>query len=203
MYRGKTFIIAGPSGVGKGTIIKKLFERRENLYFSVSATTRAPRPGEMDGVDYHFISREQFQDWIGKNAFLEYAEFVGNLYGTPKKFVDEAMDSGKDVILDIEVQGAEQVHRQRPEVVRIFIAPPSWEELERRLVGRGTEDPEKVRRRLERSREDILLARYYDYLVINSDLDQAVEEIQAIITAEHCRARERYDFVTGRLETIL
>ena len=203
MYRGKTFIIAGPSGVGKGTIIKKLFESRDNLYFSVSATTRSPRPGEADGVDYHFLSRERSEERIDRNAFLEHAEFVGNLYGTPKKYVDEAMDSGKDVILDIEVQGAEQVHRQRPDVVRIFIAPPSWEELERRLVGRGTEDPEKVRRRLERSREDILLARYYDYLVINSDLDQAVEEIQAIITAEHCRARERYDFVTGRLETIL
>ena len=199
MYRGKTFIIAGPSGVGKGTIIKKLFEARENLYFSVSATTRSPRPGEMDGVDYHFLSRERFLEWIDRNAFLEYAEFVGNLYGTPKKYVDEAMDSGKDVILDIEVQGAEQVHRQRPDVVRIFIAPPSWEELERRLVGRGTEDPEKVRERLARSREDILLARYYDYLVINSDLDQAVAEIQAIITAEHCRARERYDSVTRHL----
>ena len=199
MYRGKTFIIAGPSGVGKGTIIKKLFERRDNLYFSVSATTRAPRPGEMDGVDYHFISREQFQDWIGKNAFLEYAEFVGNLYGTPKKFVDEAMDSGKDVILDIEVQGAEQVHRQRPDVVRIFIAPPSWEELERRLMGRGTENLSKVRQRLARSREEILLARYYDYLVINSDLDQAVREIEAVITAEHCRAKERYDSVARRL----
>ena len=199
MYRGKTFIIAGPSGVGKGTIIKKLFESRDNLYFSVSATTRSPRPGEVDGVDYHFLSRERFEEWIDRNAFLEHAEFVGNLYGTPKKYVDEAMDSGKDVILDIEVQGAEQVHRQRPDVVRIFIAPPSWEELERRLVGRGTEDPEKVRRRLERSREDILLARYYDYLVINSDLDQAVEEIQAIITAEHCRAKERYDSVAHRL----
>ena len=199
MYRGKTFIIAGPSGVGKGTIIKNLFQSRDNLYFSVSATTRAPRPGEVDGVDYHFLSRERFLEWIDRNAFLEYAEFVGNLYGTPKKYVDEAMDSGRDVILDIEVQGAEQVHRQRPDVVRIFIAPPSWEELERRLVGRGTEDPERVRERLERSREDILLARYYDYLVINSDLSQAVAEIQAIITAEHCRARERYDAVVPKL----
>ena len=150
MRKGKTFIIAGPSGVGKGTIIKKLFERRSDLYFSVSATTRSPRPGEMDGVDYHFLSRERFLEWIDRNAFLEYAEFVGNLYGTPKKYVDEAMDSGRDVILDIEVQGAEQVHRQRPDVVRIFIAPPSWEELERRLVGRGTEDSEKVRKRLEK-----------------------------------------------------
>lgn len=201
--KGKTFIIAGPSGVGKGTIIQALFAQQKNLYFSVSATTRAPRPGEVDGVHYHFLTREQFLRWIEEDAFLEHAEYIGNFYGTPKRYVDEAMDRGDDVILDIEVQGAEQVHRQRPDVVRIFIAPPSWEELERRLVGRGTEDPEKVRRRLERSREDILLARYYDYLVINSDLDQAVEEIQAIITAEHCRARERYDFVTGRLENIL
>lgn len=199
MRKGKTFIIAGPSGVGKGTIIKKLFESRDNLYFSVSATTRPPRPGEMDGVDYHFITRERFMEWIDRNAFLEHAEFVGNCYGTPKKYVDEAMESGKDVILDIEVQGAEQVHRQRPDVVRIFIAPPSWEELERRLVGRGTEAPEKVRERLERSREDILLARYYDYLVINSNLDQAVAEINAIMTAEHCRAKDRYDSITHRL----
>ena len=125
MRKGKTFIIAGPSGVGKGTIIKKLFEGRSDLYFSVSATTRPPRPGEVDGVDYHFITREQFVEWINRNAFLEHAEFVGNLYGTPKKYVDEAMERGQDVILDIEVQGAEQVHRQRPEVVRIFIAPPS------------------------------------------------------------------------------
>ena len=199
MRRGKTFIIAGPSGVGKGTIIKRLFETREDLYFSVSATTRAPRPGEVDGVHYHFLTREQFTDWINRGAFLEYAEFVGNYYGTPKKYVDEAMERGKDVILDIEVQGAEKVHRQRPETVRIFIAPPSWEELERRLIGRGTENSEKVRERLARSREEFLLARYYDYLVINSDLDRAVEEIRAIMTAEHCRAKERYDGLSPTL----
>ena len=199
MYRGKTFIIAGPSGVGKGTIIKKLFESRDNLYFSVSATTRPPRPGEVDGVDYHFITREQFVEWINRNAFLEHAEFVGNLYGTPKKYVDEAMERGQDVILDIEVQGAEQVHRQRPEVVRIFIAPPSWAELERRLTTRGTEDPEKVQKRLSRSREEFLLARYYDYLVINNDLEKAVEEIRAIMAAEHCRAGERYDEIAPAL----
>ena len=199
MRKGKTFIIAGPSGVGKGTIIKKLFAGREDLYFSVSATTRAPRPGEIDGVDYHFISREQFADWVSRDAFLEHAEFVGNCYGTPKKYVDEAMEQGKDVILDIEVQGAEQVHRQRPEAVRIFIAPPSWAELERRLTGRGTEDPEKVHGRLARSREEFLLARAYDYLVINDNLDRAVEEIRAIMTAEHCRASECYDTIAHTL----
>ena len=135
--------LPAPPASARGPLSKSSLSAGSNLYFSVSATTRAPRPGEMDGVDYHFLSRERFLEWIDRNAFLEYAEFVGNLYGTPKKYVDEAMDSGKDVILDIEVQGAEQVHRQRPDVVRIFIAPPSWEELERRLVGRGTEDPRR------------------------------------------------------------
>ena len=193
MSKGKTFIIAGPSGVGKGTIISRLFALQENLYFSVSATTRPPRPGEVDGIHYHFITRERFTEWINRGAFLEYAEYAGNFYGTPKQYVDEAMDQGKDVILDIEVQGAEQVHRQRPDAVRIFIAPPSWEELERRLVNRGTEEPEKVRERLDRSRAEFLLARYYDYFVINQDLETAVEEIRMIMAAEHCRARERYD----------
>ena len=199
MRKGKTFIIAGPSGVGKGTIIKRLFELQDDLYFSVSATTRAPRPGEIDGVHYHFISKEQFADWINRDAFLEHAEFVGNFYGTPKKYVDEAMDKGKDVILDIEVQGAEQVHHQRPETIRIFIAPPSWMELERRLIGRGTEDTEKVQKRLARSREEFLLARYYDYLVINQDVEQAVQEIRAIMAAEHCRAADRYDDIYPNL----
>ena len=140
MRRGKTFIICGPSGVGKGTVVARLLASNPNLYFSVSATTRQPRHGEVDGVHYHFLSREQFQQWIAEDAFLEHAEFVGNYYGTPKKYVDAAMDQGRDVILDIEIQGAEQVHQQRPEAVRIYVAPPSWAELERRLIGRGTED---------------------------------------------------------------
>ena len=129
MYKGKTFIISGPSGVGKSTVLKELFKDRDDLYFSVSATTRAPRPGEVDGVHYHFTDVDHFQRLISEDAFLEYAEYVGNFYGTPKKFVDEAMEQGKDVILDIEVQGALQVTSKRPEVVRIFIAPPSWKAL--------------------------------------------------------------------------
>lgn len=199
MRKGKTFIITGPSGVGKGTIIKKLFEGREDLYFSVSATTRAPRPGEVDGVHYHFLSREQFQQWVEQGEFLEHAEFVENCYGTPKKYVDEAMNAGKDAILDIEVQGAEQIHALRPEAIRIFIVPPSWDELERRLVGRGTEDAEKVRKRLERSRIEFPLAREFDYIVVNHTVDQAVSEINAIMTAEHCRAADCYDAL---LETL-
>ena len=191
MRRGKTFIICGPSGVGKGTVVARLLASDPKLYFSVSATTRPPRPGEVDGKHYHFLSREQFQRWIDEDAFLEHAEFVGNLYGTPKLYVDKAMDHGRDVILDIEIQGAEQVHRRRPEAIRIYVAPPSWAELERRLIGRGTEDMEKVRRRLERGKEEFAVARDFDYFVINDTVDRAVEELRAILLAEHCRPDER------------
>ncbi len=191
MPKGKTFIICGPSGVGKGTVVSRLLEADPTLYFSVSATTRAPRAGEADGVHYHFLTREKFQEWIDAGDFLEHAQFVGNFYGTPRRYVDEAMDQGRDVLLDIEIQGAEQIHQKRPEAVRIYIAPPSWEELERRLTGRGTEDTEKVRSRLARGREEFAAARDFDYLVINDTVDHAVAEIRAIMTAEHCRPAER------------
>lgn len=191
MPKGKTFIICGPSGVGKGTVVSRLLETDPTLYFSVSATTRAPRAGEADGVHYHFLTRERFQEWIDAGDFLEHAQFVGNFYGTPRRYVDEAMDQGRDVLLDIEIQGAEQIHQKRPEAVRIYIAPPSWEELERRLTGRGTEDGEKIRSRLARGREEFAAARDFDYLVINDTVDHAVAEIRAIMTAEHCRPAER------------
>ena len=191
MRKGKTFVICGPSGVGKGTVVSRLLASDPRLYFSVSATTRPPRQGEVDGVHYHFLSREQFQRWIDEDAFLEHAEFVGNYYGTPKKYVDAAMAQGRDVLLDIEIQGAEQVHRQRPEAVRIYVAPPSWAELERRLIGRGTEDMEKVRRRLERGKQEFAAASSFDYFVINDTVDNAVAEIRAIMLAEHCRPDER------------
>ena len=191
MPKGKTFIICGPSGVGKGTVVSRLMEADPTLYFSVSATTRAPRAGEADGVHYHFLTRERFQEWIDAGDFLEHAQFVGNFYGTPRRYVDEAMDQGRDVLLDIEIQGAEQIHQKRPEAVRIYIAPPSWEELERRLTGRGTEDTEQVRSRLARGREEFAAARDFDYLGINDTVDHAVAEIRAIMTAEHCRPAER------------
>ena len=189
--RGKTFIISGPSGVGKSTVLCALFEGRDDLYFSVSATTRAPRPTEKPDVDYHFIEAETFRQWIEDGEFLEYAEYVGNFYGTPKKFVDAAMAEGKDVILDIEIQGATQVHELRPDVVRIFIAPPSWEELERRLTARGTDSPEKVQKRLLRAKVELENAGHYDYFVINDTVDNAVAELRAIMLAEHCRPAER------------
>lgn len=191
LKRGKTFIISGPSGVGKSTVLKTLFAGREDLYFSVSATTRAPRPGEKDGVNYHFIEPETFRRWIVEQEFLEYAEYVGNFYGTPKKYVDAAMEAGKDVILDIEIQGAMQVHRLRPDTVRIFIAPPSWEELERRLIARNTDTPEKVQERLLRAKVEMQTANQYDYFVINDSVESAVRELQAIMLAEHCRPAER------------
>ena len=191
MRKGKTFIICGPSGVGKGTVVARLLASDPTLYFSVSATTRAPRAGEADGVHYHFLNRETFEQWINAGDFLEYAEYVGNLYGTPRLYVDRAMEQGRDVLLDIEIQGAEQVCRKRPETVRIYVAPPSWAELERRLVGRGTEDMEKVRSRLARGKEEFAAAKDFDYLVINDTVERAVRELRAIMRAEHCRPDER------------
>lgn len=191
MRKGKTFIICGPSGVGKGTVVARLMASDPTLYFSVSATTRAPRPGEVEGKHYHFLSTEQFEQWVEEDQFLEHAEFVGNRYGTPRQFIDKAMEQGRDVILDIEIQGAEQVHQKRPDAVRIFIAPPSWDELERRLIGRGTEDMDKVRSRLQRGKEEFLVAKDFDYFVINDTVDRAVEEISAIMCAEHCKPDER------------
>ena len=192
---GKTFIVSGPSGVGKSTVLHALFEGRDDLYFSVSATTRAPREGERDGVDYHFIHADRFRNMIAEDAFLEYAEYVGNFYGTPMRLVDEAMEQGKDVLLDIEIQGAMQVCAKRPETVRIFIAPPSWKELERRLTARGTDSPEKVQKRLLRAQVELEMARDYDYLVVNDTVENAVNELRAIMCAEHCKPAERMDSV--------
>ena len=193
MRKGRTFVVSGPSGVGKSTVLKALLESRKNLYFSVSATTRDPRPGELDGIHYHFMDVESFRKWIAMDQFLEYAEYVGNFYGTPKKFVDDAMEAGKDVILDIEIQGAIQVCSKRPDTVRIFIAPPSWAELERRLTERGTDSPEKIQKRLLRAKVELQAAENYDYLVVNDTVEQAVREMEAIFLAEHCRPTDRMD----------
>lgn len=198
MQKGKTFIISGPSGVGKSTVLKALLEKRPDLYFSVSATTRDPRPSEVDGVHYHFMDVDAFRERIAEDAFLEYAEYVGNFYGTPKRYVDEAMNAGRDVILDIEIQGALQVCGKRPETVRIFISPPSWSELERRLTERGTDPPEKIQKRLLRAKVEFQTAHTYDYFVINDTVEDAVEELDAIMTAEHCKPAERMEIISGR-----
>ena len=198
MKKGKTFIISGPSGVGKSTVLSALLEKRPNVYFSVSATTRDPRPGELDGIHYHCMDVDSFRKWIAMDQFLEYAEYVGNFYGTPKRFVDEAMDQGKDVILDIEVQGAIQVTSKRPDTVRIFIAPPSWAELERRLTERGTDSKDKIQKRLLRAKVEFQTAHTYDYFVINDTVENAVKELDAIMTAEHCKPKERMEIINGR-----
>ena len=198
MTKGKCFIISGPSGVGKSTVLHALMEKRKNVYFSVSATTRDPRPGEEDGIHYHFLDVDTFRQWIANNEFLEYAEFVGNFYGTPRRFVDEATERGEDVILDIEVQGAIQVTSKRPDAVRIFIAPPSWAELERRLTDRGTDSPDKIQKRLLRAKVEFQTAHTYDYFVINNTVEEAVEELNAIMTAEHCKPKERMEILSGK-----
>ena len=191
MRQGKLFIVSGPSGVGKSTVLKALLQRRENVRFSVSATTRPIRDGEIDGVHYHFLSVETFRQWIAEDDFLEYAEYVGNFYGTPKRFVEKALDAGQDIILDIEIQGAMQVRERRPDAVKIFIVPPSWEELERRLRTRGTNTPEDIKNRLARAKVEVHTARAYDYFVVNDSVENAVDELDAIMTAEHCRPEER------------
>ena len=184
MKTGKTFIISGPSGVGKSTVLRELLRDRDDLYFSISATTRTPREGEINGVHYHFINVDRFREMIQEDEFLEYAEYVGNFYGTPK-----------DVILDIEVQGALQVIGKRPDTVRIFIAPPSWDALEQRLTGRGTDSPEKIQKRLVRAKVELQTADTYDYFVINDTVENAVREINAIMLAEHCRPSERMEIL--------
>ena len=196
MRRGRTFVVSGPSGVGKSTVLKALLASRPNLYFSWSATTRSPRPVELDGFRFHFMDVESFRKWIAMDQFLEYAEYVGNFYGTPKKFVDDAMEAGKDVILDIEIQGAIQVTSKRPDTVRIFIAPPSWEELERRLRHRNTDTDEKIRERLLQAKRECAEAGRYGYIVVNDDPDKAARELDAIITAEKCKMADRIKLVT-------
>lgn len=198
LKQGKLFVISGPSGVGKSTVLKELLERQKDIYFSVSATTRKPRPGEVDSVHYHFRTPEEFRQLIDDEALLEWAEYVGNYYGTPAKYVDEAIARGQNVILDIEVQGAGKVVQKRPDAIRIFIAPPSWEELERRLTDRGTDEAAKVRKRLARAREEFRHAKEYNYIVINDDVAKAVSELEAIMTAEHCRPQEQIAILEQR-----
>lgn len=187
--RGILIIVSAPSGCGKSTVVHRLMEQRETLRLSVSATTRPPRAGERDGVDYFFVSRERFQEMLAADAFLEHAEYVGNCYGTPKTAVDEQLNSGFDVYLDIEVQGAMQVKEQRPDTLLIFLMPPSLEELEHRLTLRGTDAPEAVKTRLAQAEREFSYRDRYDHVVVNDQVDRAVAEISGLIDAHRKRLR--------------
>jgi len=179
--KGRLFIISAPSGAGKGTVIAKLIKLRPELKYSVSATTRSPRDGEVNGVSYFFISKEHFKDLIAKDAFLEYAEYVGEFYGTPRALVQDCIEDGIDVLLEIEVQGARQVITKNPEAVSIFIVPPGMQELEARLRGRRTESEEKLTARLERAKLEMEEKTYYDHVVVNDEVLRAAKEILSII----------------------
>ena len=180
--RGVLFVFSGPSGVGKGTLKAKLFEEfAGRIAYSVSATTRGPREGEVDGKDYFFISRQEFERRVKNNEFLEHAEFAGNCYGTPRAYVEKLLDSGMNVVLEIDVQGALQVMKSMPECVSVFILPPSFEELEHRLRGRGTETEEKVRERLETAKRELPYAPQYDYQIVNGgDIEAAYQSLREV-----------------------
>ncbi|WP_010286510.1 guanylate kinase [Kurthia massiliensis] len=191
--RGLLIVLSGPSGVGKGTVRKALFSQPDTNYeYSISMTTRKPREGEVDGVDYFFKEKEDFEQLIEEGKLLEYAEYVGNYYGTPIDYVNQTLDAGRDVFLEIEVQGATQIREKAPHALFIFLAPPSLSELQARLVGRGTETEEVIQNRIAAANAELEMMNLYDYVVENDEVELACERINAIILAEHCR-RERVE----------
>jgi len=193
--KGILFVISGPSGAGKGTILERVLKNRQNIEFSVSATTRSPRPGEVEGVHYFFITREEFRNRIESSKFLEWAHVHDEYYGTLKEWVQSRLDEGHDVVLDIDVQGALQIMKNAVDEVFIFIAAPSIDELHLRLVKRGTESEEKIMRRLEVARRELEHVSKYQYLIVNDDLSLACEQLNAIIVSEKCR--------TGRIASTI
>ena len=189
--KGLLIVLSGPSGAGKSTVVKKLMQKRGNIHFSVSYTTRAPRNEDIDGVTYNFVDRAEFERMIANNEFLEYAEYSGNYYGTSLKVIEEKQAAGIDVLLDIEVQGAANVRNKCPDAVLVFTVPPSYQELERRLRGRNTDDEQTICKRLSRALEEVREINMYDYLVINDEVDNAVTELDAIMSAAECRIANR------------
>lgn len=192
--RGLLIVLSGPSGVGKGTVRAAIF--KDNIYnyvYSVSATTRQMRPGEVDGVDYHFTSREEFEKLIEEDTLLEYAEYVGNYYGTPINWIEDNLSKGRDVFLEIEVQGAMKVRERMPDGIFIFLAPPNLNELESRITGRGTDNEEIIYERMQKAREEIEMMKHYDYVVVNDKVDNAVNKINGIIQSEHLKVSRVVD----------
>lgn len=193
--RGCLVIISGFSGAGKGTVVKALMDRYDCYALSVSATTRGPRPGEENGREYFFKTREEFEELIRQDALYEYAQYVSNYYGTPKAYVQEQLEAGKDVILEIEVQGALKVKEKNPEALLLFVTPPSAKELKERLAGRGTETPQVIAERMARAAEESFLMDRYDYLVVNDKLDECVETVHQLIQREHLRMEANQSMV--------
>ena len=195
MKRGTLLVISGSSGVGKSTVIAQVMKERPDLYFSVSFTTRPPREGEVHGVNYYFVTREDFEERIRRGEFLEYAEYVGNYYGTSVEVIREKLDKGVDVLLDIEVQGAAKVREKLPDAVTLFLIPPSFEELSRRLRARGTDSEEKIAKRLETARREAKEIVHYDYVVVNDTVSHAAQEVLAVLTAAGCRTERRIHLI--------
>lgn len=193
MNKGTLFIVSGPSGCGKGTVLAEIL-KQDNVYYSVSATTRSPRPGEVDGVNYHFLTKDEFEKLIENGGVLEYANYCGNYYGTPKKPVEDMLAEGKNVILEIEVQGALKVMEKCPEAVSVFILPPSLKELRRRLHKRGTETEEVIEKRIGEAAGEIRKAANYDYVMINGELETAVSDLLSIINSQKLK-RENSEYL--------
>ncbi|MCR5774280.1 MAG: guanylate kinase [Lachnospiraceae bacterium] len=190
--RGILTVVSGFAGSGKGTVMNKLIAEHDNYALSVSATSRSPRPGEKEGESYFFMTREQFEDLIKEDELLEYAEYVGNYYGTPREFVFKMLDEGKDVILEIELQGAMQIKRKYPDTVLIFLTPPDIEVLYERLKNRGTENDEVIAKRMKRASEEVLSIKDYDYVIINDNIEDCTRRVhEAIMTAHHTVGHER------------
>lgn len=198
--RGALIVLSGPSGTGKSTVIRALLQRRDDIRFSISATTRRPREGERHGIEYYFLTHEQFAGMLDRGELLEHAEYVGNLYGTPAKPVEDNLAAGCNVLLDIEIDGACQVMACRPDAVTVFLIPPSFAELERRLRSRATDDERVIRSRLERAREECAHAHAYKFIVVNDVAEKAAAELDAIITAELCRRERRIHFISDIVE---
>lgn len=195
MTKGKLYVLSGPSGVGKSTAVKEVMRRHPTLRFSVSVTTRDMRPGEIEGESYFFITKSKFDDMLQNDELLEHTEYVGNYYGTPEGPIDQMLEQGIDILLDIEPCGALQVQKRRPDATLVFMAAPSFSEIERRLTGRGDTPPDKIQKRLERARWEYEQAEKYDYIVVNDDVGHASAEIEAIMLAEKCRAGLRLNYL--------
>ena len=193
--KGTLFVFTGPSGAGKGTIVSAFRKSHPHVLYSISATTRAPRPGEENGRHYYFVSREQFEEMIRNNSFLEHARYVDNYYGTPVEPVERALAAGNNIILEIDVQGALTVKQKMPEAIMVFVIPPEFFLLEQRLRSRGTETEEKIHKRLAAAREEYAQAKNFDYVILNAEVEKAVAELAAIVVAEGCRLEKRKQYL--------